>query len=232
MANLFGNFFQKEQLKNHLSGTLEVGYTQFGPTLGLSGTLTTLENVVFINNISILVKRLADSATAQFNWFAFRPHRFSTSRDFGIDLKMPSKFLVAPATPYAYNILFSDQNQYAGMNPTIKMIKNRWEESLEHFVQNPGSFDMFKVFEEFLRKEEIARSYTQLLDFCYWVEGPYAINIIFVSKESRTLLEVQKTFSLNTNDVQGLRNNAGMIIADVCRQMDITYSIAQVPLKD
>ena len=232
MPNPLGKFFKKEHLRNHLLGSIEIGYTQYGPTIGLSGTLTTVEKVVFINNITILVKRLSDGATSQFNWFAFRPHRFSANRDLGVELKMPSKFLVSPATPYAYNILFSDQNQYSAMNPTIKMIKNRWEETLEKFCQSPGNFDIFKVFENFLKEERMANYYSQLVDFCYWEEGAHAISILFISKENQPLLEMQKSFTLSVKDVQDLRRNAGMIIADICKQMDITYSLVQAPLKD
>jgi len=228
----FKNFFQKPHLKNHLSETLEVGYTQFGPTLGIAGTLTAVDNVTFIHNILLVIQRLYDGSHYQFNWLAFRPHRFKLTFDWGIDFKAPSKFLLTPASPFTYNILFSDQNQYSRINPTLKLVKAEWETAQDKLALNAGPAQRTKLFEEFTRRQETLAAHGQLVHSCYWEEGSYALSAIFVDKDNKPILEAQRLFKLTHADVEQLKNNAGMIVADICGQPQITYLLTKAILTE
>jgi len=234
MVNPFGKLFQKQAIRTHLSDTLEVGYNQFGPTLGVEGSIAALDKLVFVNNISILVTRLRDKATLPFSWLAMRPHRFKLGRDLGIDLKMPDKFLVTPAKPFAFNILFTDQNQYKVMNPSLKLIQQYWEcfWSPTENPQEKSSPNPQKRFEDFIKNSDIGGLHSKLQKLCYWDAGEYALNFFLIDRDAKPIQEIQKLFSLNAEDAKTLRENSATILADLCGQTDISYSFAQVPLRE
>lgn len=231
MVNLIGNLFNKEPYKTYLSEDLDIGYTLYGPTLGLAGTITATEKVVFINTIIVIVRRLYDGASFFFNWFAFRPHHYSGNQKFEIDLKMPSKFIVAAHQAHTFNILFSDQNQYSIMNSDLKILKQRWEDVLEKFSIPFGSPESTRLFGEFLKREDITPHYDRLLKSCFWEEGNYALLLSINPQEAKNCTELHRLFALTGEDVRALRMNTPMIIADLCRQPDIRYHTVQSKLK-
>jgi hypothetical protein len=54
------------------SQNLEIGFSQFGPTVALIGTVRTLHKDYFVRAISVTVTRKRDSIRRSFDWSTFR----------------------------------------------------------------------------------------------------------------------------------------------------------------
>jgi len=223
-------FTNKANLNNHISNHIEISFTKHGPTLGLSGVLTSFSHVVFVQNIALNLLRKKDNQQYLFDWFAFRPTQYNIKGYSDIDLKMPTKFMVASNQSYKYNILFIDQNMYAEMNPYLKEIKRNWQKTLEQ-----ANFDIVvdkyqEIFDGFSRKEDALRPLQRLQELSYWEEGEYTVTIIITTRDKK-YLEMKKTFLLNKENLDILEQNSIVILHDLCKQPGVTYQTISSELK-
>src|SRR2546428_9072098 len=56
-------YFRRGIIEVYETGLIEIGYSLFGPTIGLNGTLRALHHDVFIRTIELTVTRESDGAT-------------------------------------------------------------------------------------------------------------------------------------------------------------------------
>lgn len=56
----------------HPTASIEVGFSNFGPTISLVGTIRAQYHDVFVDRMSVRVIRLRDQAQHVFGWRAFR----------------------------------------------------------------------------------------------------------------------------------------------------------------
>jgi hypothetical protein len=69
---LWKKFIRKEEINLYPTGSIEVGYSSFGPTIGLNGTFRCLNQDVFVNSISVEIIKQKDKSTHSFDWGVFR----------------------------------------------------------------------------------------------------------------------------------------------------------------
>lgn len=223
-------FPHKTTLKNHISKDIEVDFNQYGPTLGISGLMTAVVNIIFVEKISINLLQKKSGTQHLFDWFTFRPLQFAGKSYSQIDLKMPSKFTVASTHPYKYNILFSDRYQYSAMNPAIKAVKESWRLKVER--EKPVSPEDYKnLFMDFTNGNWFLEIQQELQELSYWEEGEYVTTVIISAKNPQKYFEIKKSFFLKAEDSECLKQNAATIVADLCRQPDPKYNIATVTLQ-
>jgi len=224
-------FSPQVSLKTYLSDRIEVGYTQFGPILGIAGTMTTQNKIVFVYHIKIDIEHLGDETHHPFDWFSFRPHEFRVGSFTGIGSKMASKFMVAPDRPFQYNIVFSDQRRYAEIKNNLKTIKMEWDYVLADAAKSSKETTYQELFQRFLQMPDIVEATAFLREMSYWREGNYSAKILITTQENKPPMEIDKSFALTNQDAQSLEENALPIIADLCRQPDILYNTSSPALK-
>src|ERR1700682_2947402 len=101
-------FFRPGAIDIFETGVIEVGFSGYGPTLGLVGTLRARDRGLFIRSASIEVERETDHARHNFEWAAFRATRTIIGRPSEVALSVPAGFMVMPMQPSRYNIFFND----------------------------------------------------------------------------------------------------------------------------
>jgi len=223
-------FTNKAKLKNHLSDIAEIGFSKYGPTLGLSGVLTSSSKVIFVQNIALNILRKKDNSQYLFDWFAFRPTKFSATGYSQIEFKMPSKFMISSSQPFKYNILFIDQNKYAEMNPTLQEIKRNWQKLLEAVKFDSVINKYQELFEEFSNHQRTSELLYRLNKLSYWEEGEYSLTIIITTRDKK-YLEIQKSFTLEKSELKTLEENTLIILYDLCKQITAKYKIIPSKLK-
>lgn len=88
------------------TGRLEVGYSTFGPTVALNGTLRAERKTLFVREISLTVTRERDGSSHRFEWTAFRSTQLRIGSSDPVTLELPAGFNVSPEQPYRYHIFF------------------------------------------------------------------------------------------------------------------------------
>ena len=90
----------------HSAGRLEVGFSNFGPTLGLQGTMQAINADEFISFSKVIVVSVADNLRHEFQWGVFRPQSFPGTAQQTFEIA--SGFLLSVASPRRFNIQFHD----------------------------------------------------------------------------------------------------------------------------
>jgi len=91
-------------IEMHPAGRLEVGFSNFGPTIGVQGTLQAIGSDKFISFSKVAVERVADNLRYEFQWAVFRPQSFSSAPQQTFEIA--SGFLLSVASPRRFNIQF------------------------------------------------------------------------------------------------------------------------------
>ena len=99
---------RKGSIEIYESGSIEIGYGDLGPSVGLMGTLRCLEKDVFVKSMDVEILRKKDGARHHFRWYAFRPNKLSLGTQSQPKLEIAGSFLAMPAQPNKYNIFFTE----------------------------------------------------------------------------------------------------------------------------
>lgn len=59
---LWKRYMKKGQINLYETGTVEIGYSTFGPTIGINGTLRAWNKDVFVRSIDLMVVREKDKS--------------------------------------------------------------------------------------------------------------------------------------------------------------------------
>lgn len=110
------------------SGNLEIGYSSFGPTAGLTGTLRAVNKDVFVKRMTVTITKLKDGSTHTFNWKAFRSNTISLNPNDPVRFEIASSFLLTGDNPFKYNIFFVDESFAAEVAPRVTGLTAKWYE--------------------------------------------------------------------------------------------------------
>jgi hypothetical protein len=134
----------------HPAGRLEIGFSNFGPTIGLQGTMQAINGDEFISFSKVTVERVADNLRHEFQWAVFRPQSFSTTAQQTFEIA--SGFLLSVASPRRFNIQFHDSATADNFRQSLIDLQRLWMEYLQaHAIvlanvpagQMRGTYDAF-----------------------------------------------------------------------------------------
>jgi hypothetical protein len=244
--------FWKKHIRNGLiniyeTGTIEIGYSAFGPTIGLNGTLRALNKDVFIKSIDILVIREKDKAQHTFNWIAFRPPKIDFAGTQPITMEIPSSFLVSPDSPHRYNIVFSDGDHFDDIRylyneyisewyKTSKQLSDIWHPSLGTIPQPEIISRQSALIEEFKSSKIHIDMYTTLDRKCYWETGDYSLTINVRTSKPDKIFSNCYNFAITEADSINLKLNVITIlqepISNYLRIQNYPYNFAYSVYKE
>jgi hypothetical protein len=110
---LWRRFVSRGVVHIYPTASIEIGFSSYGPTVGLLGTLRAQGRDVFVRRMRDHVVRLRDRAEHHFNWRAFRPHVIPLVPTAPQTLEIASSFLVTAQAPRQYNVFFASES-FAG----------------------------------------------------------------------------------------------------------------------
>lgn len=221
MVKLFG----KEELAHYVSPEISVGFCHFGPVLTIAGVLSAKKHVIFINGMGLSVSVPFQSLKKEFEWFAFQPGSL-TNASLGVNIRTASKFIVSPGNAHKYNILFVDNQCYAGMKNAVSDILRAWEDARKISREK----DKRKIFEDFKAIAAPRQTIAMLKQNCYWKTGKYILRIAVATKHEVAFEE--KKFELQEDHVALLKNNAETILAALCSQPSAVFNTIKIPLEN
>ncbi|HEY0319350.1 MAG TPA: hypothetical protein VGC66_00105 [Pyrinomonadaceae bacterium] len=211
---------------------IEVGYSPFGATIGLQGTLRSRDRDLFIKFINLTLVKQRDNSKYQFDWVVFRTAKTIIGQSGEVALDVPSSFMIATAQPHRYNIVFSDTKLFQEIRPTLEGIRQSWltylqgigqSDELEEYLTsaNPAlkrkllkslkrSYDKFSIL------PEQVNSLTILEKAFYWEPGIYRLSIHVGTTRPDRHYSKSWSFTLLEADVNNLRNNVITIMEETC----------------
>lgn len=216
------------KVKIHDNGRIEIGYSRFGPTVGLFGTLQATKQDLFVKSATLELTRMKDNAKHEFSWLAFRSTQISLTGDQVEEPEIASGFLLPVNDPYKYNFLFNedvfleefrnrlDEHQ----DEWLEYYRNRTDEMLEEAMDQgrelaDGPALREHIFDEFSNKGGNTDVYDELNRFCYWEGGDYELKLkIYTTDHDAPFVEKYK-FTLEEEDAEQLRTNVIGILRSI-----------------
>jgi len=170
---------QRAAIDMHPAGRLEVGFSNFGPTIGLQGTLQAIRADEFISSSSVTIERVADNLRHEFQWAVFRSTQFATAQQ---GFEIASGFLLSVATPRRFNIQFHDTVTADVFRQPLLDLQQLWNNYLqnENIVLAEIAPDQIRNIYNRFHEATLAQitPLFQVIDqHFYWMPGAYRMRV-------------------------------------------------------
>jgi len=232
MVALWKKYFRPGKIEIYETGNIEIGYSAFGPTIGLNGTLRCLNRDLFVQKISLELVKEKDSSKHNFEWGVFRTEKLTVGGNEQASLELPSGFMLLTSVPYRYNIQFHDLPLQSEMRPIINKVKEEWSKkvagidkteltkllsqnlSLPIQLQDPFG----PLYDTFSKSSTHVDSFASLNQICYWEEGNYSLKMTVRTSKPDKHFEKKWQFKLNKEEVKIVRLNVLKLLQDTCNR--------------
>ena len=233
---LYKKYLCKGKIDIYETGTIEIGYSTFGPTISLNGTLRARDKDVFIRSIDLLVIREKDKAQHVFKWVAFRSPKIDLAGTKPISMEIPSGFLVSPDLPHRFNIVFNDNELFENIRSLYNKYNSKCYEVLKQMNNSPVINNKNKLIEDFEKSEIHRETYDAFYTKYYWEAGEYSLAINVKVSKPDSIFTNNYYFSISEDDSKKVRLNVVTMLKEpITNQLKIEnfpYNFAYVAYKD
>ena len=235
---LWKRLFRPGGIGIHETGTIEVGYSNFGPTIGLQGTLQALHHDQFVSNVQVDLVKAKDHSRHQLPWLIFRPSstKFqSGAASSDTTLEIASGFMVARLQPHRFNIIFNDVAVQREVQPMLEAFKAGWvayrDANLRDAAINKvneiaseaaaaGAAGLVNLvttaLQEYAKTSTAADALKRVERACYWEAGRYTLTMTVATSNPERTHPKQWDFVLTEEDAEALRKNFVAAAAEAC----------------
>ena len=242
---LWKRYMRKGQINIYETGTVEIGYSTFGPTIGLNGTLRALNKDVFVRSIDLMVIREKDRSQHIFHWIAFRSPKIDIAGTQPISMEIPSGFLISPSSTHRFNIVFNDNDLFEDIRSIFNAYITEWYRVVDELTKirpsSSGVFDreifaeQIAIIDNFRKSKNHIDTYTAFDRKCYWEPGNYRLTINVRTSKPDRLFSNNYFFSINESDSRNLKLNVITMleepISNYLRIQNYPYNFAYSPYK-
>ena len=221
--------FRRGTVDIHETGNIEIGFSGYGHTIGLTGTLRALHKDMFILGVKLQLVR-PDGLVRVFEWKAFRNPKLTIGTTGGqaaeISFDAPTSFMVTPLQPQKFNILFADEQSLISALPVAQMLQQEWLARIQKFgipKLNPQLLAQPEVSNKlrhsFVQQanSETYRSLAELLtSLNYWRAGKYKLTMLVQTTRPNKTITKTWFFTLPQSELEKLESNVNSIVEDVC----------------
>ena len=239
---IYKKFFRKGKLSIYRSGKIELGHSNFGPTMGINGTIVAVDRDVFVSNILLKVKRLQDNSIHIFYWTTFRPPVINIRNPELVTLELPSGFIVKPDSPHRYNIFFSDRIVQEELAPFLTTLQQEWSRFLiDKNLHIQGLIKTGETYQSVLERlfyadfsktsQSSAQAWDVLRRKVFWEAGEYVATMEVYTDRPVRIFKDEWGFSVDSVSFENFRINAVATIREICLR-EAHYNFAYLDYKD
>lgn len=218
---LFRKTFIKGRLDSYPVGNIDIGYSYFGPSIGLHGTLRCFNREFFIYLIDLEVLKLKDGSKHIFEWSAFRTQSITLAGE-KLEIRLPYGFMLNKLQSMAYNILFVDKDSRDEIGKALVKVAQQWNKKA---IKIPIKKDMNEwnrriwkeYFDKFVNTSVYRRAHQKLIQLCYWTPGEYIIKLKIHTTERKDAIVKQWRFHLPEDCEEDFGTNVNEMLKSRCR---------------
>lgn len=208
---------------------LEIGFSNFGPTIGLQGTIRAIGADAFITSGKVVVERIADHLRHDFDWAVFRQLALSGSPQQGMELA--SGFALPAQSPRRFNVQFHDTVTAERYRQSLNDLQQLWTAYLQgqgvvlagtQPAQIRKLYDAFHVAEN----ANIAAIHQVIDREFYWIAGRYRLTLIVTTSRPEREFTFGYTFELTAVESASVRLNTIGCLMATCNVPDLIFNFA------
>lgn len=225
---IINRFYKQGKIKVVQAGRLEIGLTNFGPNLGLGGSLWAINKDQFIECMNVKIIRY-DKAERNMEWGFFRPLKpFSST--WAQDVEFPSGFIVKSNQSERFDIQFHQFDIRYKIEEYFVTLKNEMFKGLKEIlgreidiseitevVENPE----FKVkADQFYKNFKESDVYNDIKDKIskqnFWQPGEYTFELVVKTDMPQKDYAFKWKFIINEIQSKSLDINVDTILHFGC----------------
>ena len=202
------------------AGLIEIGFAEFGPTIGIQGTLRAKNVDQFITSMDLVLTRKRDKSTHFFHWGVFRHMDYLQIQNSKIEVA--SAFPLQTASAKKIDIQFHDSDTKEGYISQILGVRERFQEYMSSQKLDLDKPDLLERGKKDFRTKEqnfITDVFSALGKEFYWTPGDYDLQIKLKASRPSKVFNFDFSFSLKKEDITKLElNKVWLIEAALFRQ--------------
>lgn len=224
---LWKKYFRRGRIEVHEATKIEVGFSGFGPTLGLLGTLRAVHEDQFVRSVELVVTRDRDSLCRKLEWLALRPASVVLGAPAQTSLELASGFMLLTSQPFKYNIFFTDPQFQTRLATVVDALRGHWFNFLLAATGGDAPQEVSEVYGRFVQERTHVDAYTEIDRMFDWQPETYTAEMrVNTANPDRRFHRVFH-FSLTEEQIALLRLNALTVLREVCGQpVDGLYNFA------
>ncbi|MEX0800217.1 MAG: hypothetical protein WD379_03250 [Dehalococcoidia bacterium] len=236
---LWRRLFRQGTIDTHETGNIEVGFSGYGATIGLNGTLRAVHQDQFVSNIRLSLVKLKDSSRHLLDWGVFRSQKVSTAGSQEQSIELPAGFMLTTPQPQRFSIQFFDIALQDDMKPQIEAVLGGWQAAVAD-ADIAGLLELGldataitqrvdEVYRQFSENSVHVSAYTALDRLCYWEAGQYSLEMQVSTARPDARFTRKWQFELTDQDANNVRSNSLKIVQDACGRTYGQYLFAYAP---
>lgn len=214
-------YFRPGRIEIYETGTIEIGYSAFGPTIGLHGTLRACDRDLFIRSVHLELFKEKDQSRHRFEWGVFRSSKVIAGRPEELTLELPAGFMLLISQPHRFNIQFHELSRQDEIRKVLEPVQQGWFTALSKALPIQTHQACYQTFSQ--GKAHVT-AFTELDRLCYWEAGKYQLTMT-VSTEPRNRKFLRTwSFVFSQEDINSIRLNPIVILREMCGQDNVRYN--------
>lgn len=228
LLGLWRKVFRRGTVDIHETSKIEIGFSGYGPTIGLMGTFRSLHKDMFVQWLKLRLVR--DGAVREFEWKAFRNPKLTFGTTGGqsaeVSFDAPFSFMVTPLQPHRFNVFFSDEGSVQPALPVVQKMQQEWFSRIQrlglpkldpHMLTQPEVIKKLRrAFSEQSASETYEDASALLNKLNYWQAGRYQMTMFVQTARPNKTIRKTWSFTLPETELEKLQNNVNSILEELC----------------
>jgi hypothetical protein len=221
---LYKRFFKTPEIHIFKAGKIEIGYSGFGPTIGLNGTLNVENKDVFVQAIDLKLVRESDHSTHDYEWSLFRSNKVRLSQITDMEFELASGLMLSTSQPHRFNILFVENKAQQELVTELQKVQKAWsdfywQKLIVKNQDNPAispEQQRLAIYDEFSKSPLHVDTWNKVDRARYWNAGSYSLTMIVkTSNPDKSFTSIWR-FSIDEADAIQLSYNSTEIMRSAC----------------
>jgi len=211
-------FFRAGSVDIYETGLFDVSYGNWGPCIGLRGTLRAVHRDQFVRAIDLTVIKEKDGSTHHFDWILFRAEKITGLGTEDTSAEIASGFMLLTTQPHRYSILFSDTAHSAEMKPHVESLVEEWTTYRYTPAAIAALLQQKDIYTPFSTQKAHVDTWAALDRLMYWQPGKYSLEMrVHTTRPERTFTR-NWVFEITKAESDRLRLNSVVLCNLACEQ--------------
>lgn len=214
-----------------IAGRPEIGFSEWGPTIGLEGALVARHRDFVVEDIQLMLRFNETDAKHKFVWAAFRSLKMKLSVDSPLEIELPVGFVASQSQPHRFNIFFQDKTTADKITEPLRELHREFGKTLEKsgllgegaHQEGTIQYEAARVHfqQEWAKNGAKTTAYTRVGESFYWKPGRYTVTIVVSCRWPKRKFTAHFDFNLSEEDCDRLKFNT-IVLTSVGETLDGT----------
>lgn len=206
------------------AGSISIGFGPFGPTVTLNGTLRALHRDQFVRSVEVIVTRMRDKATYNFQWFSVQNSLSLVGSQQDQQLNLPTSFMLTTEQPQRFTIAFTLPESMGEVSRLVSTYTEAWNRWWVNDIGSGKSLEL--LFSEFVNSVDYDAANRAIDRANFWDPGEYSLDFKITTARPTSQFTRNWTFQISDVDSKALRVNTWRVLRGASGQTISPYAFA------